>query len=200
MASAPDSSSSFSSAADRIRDLLISAESISHDIRREASEEAERYLAARRQEADSLLEARREHLQRAMEVLRTEGREVERRIAALGAAIESVLEPAAGGSAEPAPTLEPVPAPRPEPVATPQPVPETAPSAEPSVPVALPEPQPEAQPARGGSGPHERQRALIRATQLAVQGADRDEVLATIEREFELDDSAVIVDEILGSG
>ena len=111
-----------------------------------------------------------------------------------------MLEPPTGDAAEAAPTLEPVPPPRPEPVTVPRPAPEPAAPAEPAGPVAVPQRRPEARPVRGGAAPQERQRALIRATQLAVQGAGRDEVLATIESEFELDDSAAIVDEILGSG
>lgn len=41
--------------------------------------------------------------------------------------------------------------------------------------------------------------ALLRATQLAVAGRNRDEIEATISSEFDLGDPAAVVDQILGS-
>jgi hypothetical protein len=94
--------------------------------------------------------------------------------------------------------------------ATPEPAaPAAAP--QPEAPVAQPEaPAPRAEapagepaaaePERQADASHVRQRALIRATQLAVQGADRQAVQQTLEREFELDDAGPIVSEILGEG
>ena len=168
---------SLSAAAERIRQMLVTAEDVSEDIRREAVAEAERYLEDRRREADQVVAARREQLERALETLRTEGREITERLAAVTAALERALaDPLVG-----------------EPVAS---APETAPAEEPA-------PAPEAEPAETSppapSAAHIRQRALIRATQLAVQGVDRAEVEQTLKREFELEDSAAIVDEILGT-
>ena len=179
---------SLSAAAERIRQMLVTAEAVSEDIRREAVVEAERYLAERRREADQVVAARREQLQRALETLRTEGREITERLAAVTAALERAL-------ADP-PGSDPVaPAPAPEP----SPEPNAAPSAEAVAPAAgEPEPGREPRPSTPSTA-HTRQRALIRATQLAVQGVKRAEVEQTLEREFELADSAAIVDEILGS-
>jgi len=206
----PAEPSSLSGAADRIRQMLVTAEDVSEDIRREAQEEAERYLAKARGDADSLLAERRQHLERALEVLRTEGREIERRVAAVTAALEQALaDPLVAGQAAEAPQAE-------APAAETETAPEPA-KAEPkrrkrdkdtdSVPPPVadadtegPEDEAGGDGKSDGDAAHQRQRALIRATQLAVQGVERDEVQKTLDREFELDDTADIVDEILGSG
>ena len=171
-----------SSAAERMRELLAAAEDIAEDIRREASAEAERYLAERRREADAFVADRRARFEQALEAVRLAGPEIERRLAEVTGALERALEdasaPAAPGAREP----------------------ELAASAEPPAPPA-PEPtpaEPELRQAEPRGGAHVRQRALIRATQLAVQGADRVTVQETIEHEFELADAAGIVEEILG--
>jgi hypothetical protein len=187
---ADDRSESLSEAAERIRQMLVTAEDVSEDIRREANEEAARYLAECRREADALVEARRAHLELVLETLRSEAREIERRLGAVSAALERAL-------AEPVvaePGGEP-PAKGPEPVE----------QAAPEQPKPAPAPLPVEVEAQGGDGTsvgadsQARQRALIRATQLAVQGVERDEVQRTLEREFELDDTAAIIEEILGS-
>ena len=178
----PEPIPSLTGAADRIREMLVTAEDVSEDIRREATAEAERYLSQRRREADAFVSERREHLERALEVLRTEGREIERRLRAVTEALEQALgDPLVSDEA---------PASQPQPVAEPQ-----ADEPEPPPPIAT-----EEEPTRAsGDDAHDRQRALIRATQLAVQGADRTVVLQTLEREFGLDDTAAIVEEILGA-
>jgi hypothetical protein len=166
-----------STAAERIRQMLVTAESVAEDIRREAVEEAERYLAERRRETDALVAARTKQLEHALEVLRSARPEIERRLADVTGALEQALEEA---PREPAPA-QPVPAPP-----------------------AIPAPDTEAAAETDGhdapaeATSHVRQRALIRATQLAVQGAERETVKDTLEREFELDDATAIVDEILG--
>lgn len=174
-----------SGAAERIRQMLVTAESVADDIRREATEEAERYLAERRREADALVAARRQKFGEALEVLRGARPEIERHLGEVTAALEQALQDA------PAPR-----APDPGPPAAPRPV-EAAPVAA----AAAAEAEPavaEAETRLPEADPHVRQRALIRATQLAVQGAERGEVQDTLEREFELDDASAIVDEILG--
>ena len=207
MAGSPDPASP-SGAAERIRQILVTAEGLSEDIRREASEEADRYLAERRQEADALLDARRQHLEEALEMLRTHGREIERRVAEVTAALERVLnEPAPPKAAPPEPAGPTLAAPDPaQPPRSPSPVDDadaTSASASADSPVTAP-PSIASPPERdteqsAARAPHERQRALIRATQLAVQGVERRQVQETLEQEFELDDTAAIVDEILGS-
>ena len=202
-----DQSVSLSGTADRIREMLVTAEAVSEDIRREAKDEADRYLAKARQEADALVASRREHLERALEVLRSEGREIERRLAAVTAALEQALgdplvsEPVADAPEAPEPVAEAAPE---QAETKPERRERDASRSESPPPAAEVEAEPEAdadeEPAADGKGSaHARQRALIRATQLAVQGVDRDGVKETLEREFELDDTAAIVDEILGS-
>jgi hypothetical protein len=179
---APNPAGSFSGAAERIRQLLVTAESVAEDIRREATEEAERYLAERRREADGVIAARKQHFEQALEVVRAARPELERLLADVAGALErAVAEPVA----------EPTPAARPAPAA------DGSAAAKAAQPQSESEPAPEAVAPQGAS--HVRQRALIRATQLAVQGAERPVVLETLEREFELDDAGSIVDEILGS-
>jgi len=60
---------------------------------------------------------------------------------------------------------------------------------------AMPEPAPEGPPESG------RRRApgdaVLRATQLAVAGRDRDEIVAAIASEFALDDPGALVEEVL---
>ena len=170
-----------SGAAERIRQMLVTAESVAEDIRREATEEAERYLAERRSEADALVAARRQQFEHALELLRGAAPEIQRRLAELSAALERALQ---GDGERPAPAPE----------ATAPAVEEPAPRATPPPAEAEPQAQTDSEPAASGS--HVRQRALIRATQLAVQGADRVTVQETIEREFEIEDAGTIVDDV----
>lgn len=175
-----------SGAGERIRQMLVTAETVAQDIRREATEEAERYLAERRREADALVAAQRRGFEEALEVLRREGPELQRRLAAVTAALEhAVAEPQTAAPAADA--------------AAPAPPPAAAePASEPAV--AGPEAAPQEDAGAAPASSHVRQRALIRATQLAVQGADRATVRETIQREFELDNPEAIVNEILGDG
>jgi hypothetical protein len=181
-------------AAERIRQLLVTAESVAEDIRREAAEEAERYLAQRRRETDATMAAQRDQLEQALGVLRSAGPDIQHRLNELTSALEQALEGAAG---------QPVAAPPPVQPAEPEPASPAPAAPQPEAPAA---PQPEAPAAdpvatesqRQTDTSHVRQRALIRATQLAVQGADRQTVQQTLEREFELDDAGPIVSEILG--
>lgn len=176
-----------SGAAERIRQMLVTAESVAEDIRREATEEAERYLAERRREADALVAARKEHFEQALEILRNARPEIERRLAEVTAALERALEDDSPAQAPPS---------RP---AAPRVVEEPEPDTRAPEPPAKPEGAVEdGDGALTAAGSHVRQRALIRATQLAVQGAERRVVKETLEREFELDDAGPIVDEILG--
>lgn len=199
---------SLAGVADRIREMLVTAEGLAEAIRREATEEAARYLAERRQEADALLAAarqeadallasRRQHLEEALTTLRSEGREIERRMGDLTATLERVLElPEEAQVSLPEPETAPVP----EPEAEAEAEAETGPdSVTPPAPVAAVEAADPAPEARAPDLGHQRQRALIRATQLAVQGADRRAVRETLDREFDLEDSSSVVDEILGS-
>jgi predicted NBD/HSP70 family sugar kinase len=154
-------------------------------IRREATEEAEHYLAERRREADAQAEARRRGLEQALEVIRRTGPQISRAVAELTAALEQAVE---GGRGDAMTASAPAPAETPP---APPPVPE------PPAPEAVLTPAAAAE-QPGSDSSHVRQRALIRATQLAVQGADRATVVATLEREFALDDAPALVSEILG--
>lgn len=176
-----------SGAAERIRQMLVTAESVAEDIRREATDEAERYLAERRREADALVAARKQQFEQALEILGNARPEIERRLAEVTAALERALEDEGPAQASP---------PRPAaPRVVEQPEPDIATPEAPAEPVSAAE---DGDGAPTAAASHVRQRALIRATQLAVQGAERRVVKETLEREFELEDAGPIVDEILG--
>ena len=121
--------------------------------------------------------------------------------------LDQVIEEARAGvyrngalaATEPGPTLSPVRAPEPEPA---RPAPELRP-VEPELP---PEPEPET-PAvvvsaysgdEESEGPDRTAEALLRATQMAVTGEERDAIVAALQADFPGVDAAAITDEILG--
>jgi len=177
-------------ATDRVQEIVDAAERVAHDVRREAEAEAERYLAERRREADRLAAGQRELLEQVATTLRERLASLEAQGAALVAEVERALERLGAGDAAPsegrppASPLSPVPEPRGS-----QPVAEVAPPAgEPASTAGVRDP---------GAG-ELRERALIRATQMAVSGSGREEIESALRTELGVAEPAPIVDEILG--
>ncbi len=195
---------SVAAAAERIEEILATAERVGEEIRREAvseserrrrgaEAEAERRLATARAEAERISADQAARLEMALQALRTQMRSIEEQGSAIIGTVEDALtrirstEPA-GESAPAEPPITPVePA---TPAADAAPVPIAYPGATPLRPNGPGREQPPAT--------DDREAALIRATQLAVAGSDRDEIEAMLRREFELEDPAAVAGEILG--
>lgn len=166
----------------RVREALEDAQRRAREIIAEAEAEAEQIRARAHAEAEARLTQVREAL--------------------------ASLEGAAGGtSAEvPAPPA-PEPHPRPEPVPepSPPPVPEPTPPAEPEPMPPDPEIEPPApeQPDRpepaavNGSRSSDVTAAKIVAAKMALDGASREEIVARLDGEYELDDRDGLIDEVL---
>ena len=165
-------------AAERVDEIISTAHQMAEQIRREAEAEADRLVEIRRREADLLAQERLVSARAALGKLRAEIDQIEERI------LEE--SPAASASA-PAPAAEPLeqdPYPRgPQAVET---------SAYPGV---------------GGDRDRQetdrprwsdqRAAALIRASQLAVQGETRERIEIVLRDDFGIDQPGEIVDEIL---
>jgi hypothetical protein len=173
---------SLADATRRIQGIIDAAEQAANEIRADAEEAAQAYLAEKRQEADRLVERRAEALRDLVsslanraEVLRGQAQDMAHEVETMFA---SLTDP---GMSEPAP------------------VPEPASSSK-----AWTGPRPVAYPGTGspgtGSGDAQEppEEAVLRATQLAVAGTDRSEIEETLRSEFGLEQPAGLVDDILG--
>lgn len=155
-------------ATERVEEIIDAAERVAEGIYSDAEGEAERYLTERRREADRLAEEQRERLERVLETIRERLARLESEGRELVAEVERALEAAGTPAAEARAAGEST---------------------------------------RGGGGPaagvgdaatgEMRERALIRATQMAVGGAGRDRIEAALRDELGIADAASIVDEVL---
>jgi hypothetical protein len=165
-------------AAERVDEIISTAHQMAEQIRREAEAEADRLVEIRRREADLLAQERLASARGALGKLRAEIDQIEERI---------VEEARPTGSPAPASAGEPV---EPDPAARGPQVVQTS-----------------AYPGVGGeqAGPPEdrprwsdqRAAALIRASQLAVQGETRERIETVLRDDFGIEQPAEIVDEIL---
>jgi hypothetical protein len=208
---------SVSIAAERIQEILDTAEHVAEGIQTEAKAEAERYLAQKRSEADELAESQAQRLEQALDPLRAQLRTIERTSAEMVSAVEAAIASTRGTSVD---------SPKPRPVEveaeaeTEQPEPESAleldedaaPAPRKPVPVPAPrayagtgrgpdsawEPEPPSRDAATARGAELRESAVIRATQLAISGSARSEIEAALREDFGFEDPRPIVDEVLG--
>jgi hypothetical protein len=159
-------------AAERVEQIITSAYEMADAIRRDAELEAERYLELRRREADLMIDEHLSDVRRALDQGRLELDDVERRLTA---------KVRRGHAVESPPPADPVPASAPE-----------RPSPSPS---AYPGRKAESRP--GSPWGDEHAAALIRASQLAIQGESRDAIESALRSDFGLEDPSEIVDQIM---
>jgi hypothetical protein len=181
---------SAAAAAGRVDEIILEAERVANNIRG-------LYLEERRREVGRLTDRQLARLEAALEVFRAQLGVIEQHGSATIRSIEEALN--AGAAAQPADRPS-------EPHAGPAAAAEQA-AAEAEQPDSLTgvAAYPGAEPS-GGSGSSGQMRAItegeegaiIRATQLAINGSGRDEIIDALGLEFGLDDPAAIVDEILG--
>jgi hypothetical protein len=165
-------------AAERVDEIISTAHEMAEQIRAEAEAEADRLVEIRRREADLLAQERLASVRAALGKLRAEIDQIEERV------VEESREeapPVPGSAAAPI-----------EPEATTRGPQAVQPSAYPGVGGE--------QNAREGDGPRwsdRRAAALIRASQLAVQGETRERIEIVLRDDFGIGQPGEIVDEIL---
>ena len=212
MASPPEDRSSAASSAlrrsvgeatDRIHEIIDATERVATEIRSEAEAEADAYLAERRREADRLAAERTTSLDALTASLVDSAERFKRQAEEMLAELNRVIEKARSGGGErespstPEPSAEPLRSPDPgdaeQAVRPLQAAPE--PQSDPSAPAA-------AHPGAGHTGPEgegdHTSEALLRATQMAVTGKERDEIVAALRADFPGVDADAVTDEILG--
>lgn len=175
-----------SEVADRIRELIAEGERRAAEIVREAEREAERIRERAEEEGNERLA------------------EVRRALADLEGKLGVVGAPAAPGSeVDPGPAIVPEPLPEPVPEPLPEPVPEPTPE---RIPEPVPPPDeatpPSPQPSdpdatANGSRSTDEAAARLVAMNLALGGSSREEIDAALAAEYDLDDRAALVDEVL---
>lgn len=186
---------SVAAAAMRIDEIIVEAERVAERIRAEAVADAERYLAERRREADWLADRQLAQLEAALDVFRAQLRVIKEQGPTTTRSIEEAFGAAPRGESEAESAGSPV---------------ETAPPQRLAGMVEYsgaraPDGHSPAVAAAGESRRNQlqavaagRERAIIRATQLAIAGSGRGQIADALRAEFGLDDPAAIVDEILG--
>jgi len=166
--------------AERVRELVSEAESRAAEIVRDAEADARRIRERAEAEAKQRLDEVRSAL----------------------ADLEGKLK---GGSAEvdPGPVTVPEPSPEPVPEPGPAPVPEPTPDPVPEpTPDPVPEPTPppdEGTPPTAGNGAKSGDAVAARlvAMNMALDGASRAEIERALAADYELDDTAALIDEVL---
>jgi hypothetical protein len=164
---------SMSLAAERIDQIVSDAYELAEEIRREAEAEADRYLKARRLDADLIVQEQLSDVRKLFAELRAGLDELEDQAL-------SQLDPSDETPARP-PVLS-RPSERPVPRQTAYPGTSAASAAAPRRPAD-----------RNG----ERAAALIKASRLAIGGQSRDQIVAALQADFDLDRLDEIVDELL---
>jgi len=197
---------SVGAATDRIHEIIDAAERVATEIRSDAEAEADAYMAQRRREADALAAERTRGLDDLTRTLADSAEQFKRQAEGMLADLDRVIAQARAGvdrdlgPVAPAPSAKGEPERRAEaPVRPLQPAPD-------------PEPEPEPEPAKpaiavaaypgtadgGEAGSDQTSEALLRATQMAVTGKDRDEITASLRADFPGVDADAVADEILG--
>lgn len=205
-----------SSTAERIAKIVEAAEKAASAVIDDAEAQARRYLEDAQAEADRVVAARLSSLSQLSDSLVAQAEAIRRQsdqlLASLGEADQTSAPPSSAAppaptpvppaptphlsAVEPVPVVEPLVEPesnrKPEPEAPQEPVFE-APPAPPEPPA--PEPEPEPEPGSQGGTPAA---ARLLATQMAVSGASREEIENRLRVGFEIEDTAPILDAILG--
>jgi hypothetical protein len=159
-------------AAERVDEIITTAHQMAEEIRREAEAEADRLVEIRRREADLIAEERLAGVRAALGALRVEIDQIERRM----------IEAARGPTEPPSAQTDP-PRRGPQVVQT---------SVYPGV-----ASERAGEPSERPRWADERAAALIRASQLAVQGESRERIETVLRDDFGIQEPAEIVDEIL---
>jgi hypothetical protein len=164
--------------ADKVRELVSEAEERAGEIVREAEAEAQRIRERAVAEARERLDEVRTALDDLQGRLGTKGE----------------VEPGPVTVPEP----EPGPVPEPEPPNVPEPQPETVPEPEPPPDEGTPPVPDPAEPAAGnGAKSRDAGAARLVAMNMALDGAAREEIVAALAADYELDDTGGLVDEVL---
>lgn len=191
-------------ATSKIKEIIDAAEKVAAEIDAEARAEADRYLERRQREADRTALELTDELERLTEpvltrlgALRDETQALQRAVDDAAAAVRSLAERAKTTVREEAAAATPTPK---------GPVPPPEAEEEPPAfrqrggrPVAYPgtgggAPSAEGETAAGDAHAE----AVLRATQMAVAGHERDEIEATLVREYAIADAGSIVSQLLG--
>lgn len=181
----------------KIKEIIDAAEKVAADIDAEAHAEADRYLERRRQEADEDAAEISAELQNLTVPVLTRLQALRDDTDALHAAVEDAAAAIRGLTArtevEEAPASEP--ASRPAPVAADDPPPFRG-----RGPVSYPGTGKGAEPTGGEDVTEEdsHAEAVLRATQMAVAGHDREEIEAALKSEYDIADAGALVEQLLG--
>jgi len=188
-------------ATNRIHEIIDAAERVATEIRTDAEAEAQAYLDERRREADRFAAERTRALDQLSATLTDTAERFKREAETLLADLDGVIAQARAGvdrdlaPAAPAPSADREPERRPL-----APAPEPEPAAEEPAPVAVASYADTAAERAEAGEPEADQtsEALLRATQMAVTGKDRAEIIAALRNDFPLVDAEAVVHEILG--
>jgi outer membrane biosynthesis protein TonB len=187
--------------AERVRELVADAEQRAAEIVREAEGEAQRIRErAEAEAAERLAEVRSalDDLQGRLGAQRASGDAAEPHVdPSAHAEVEVEPGPATVPEPEPPDVPEPTPDPVPDPVPTPEPVPEPTPD-----PMPEPEPPPdEGTPPTAGNGGRSKDAVAARlvALNMALEGASRQQIDAKLASDYELEDRAKLLDDVLAA-
>jgi outer membrane biosynthesis protein TonB len=165
--------------AEKVRALVDDAEQRAAEIVRQAEADAKRI----REQAEAEGRERLAEVRRAFDELQSKlGAEVEP-----GPVTVPEPEPPAVPEPEPPPTPEPSPpdpGPEPEPPTVPEPTPPPDEGTPPSA-------------ANGGSRSDDAAGARLVAMNMALEGASREQIVAKLEGDYELDDAGAVADEVI---
>ncbi|MET0127256.1 MAG: hypothetical protein ABW249_01605 [Solirubrobacterales bacterium] len=167
---------SMGEATERIQETIDAAERVARQVRDDAESEAQAYLETRRGEADSMVRERSEALdalsRKLADAAESFRQEAERMMGEVDVVISEARAAAQAGGA-PKPELRAVGSERP--------------------PITLADDA-----AESGDDADPTAEALLRATQMAVTGQGRDEIVAALRTDYPSVDAEAIADEILG--
>lgn len=208
------------STAERIARIVEAAEKAAAAVIDDAEAQARRYLEDAQAEADRVVSQRLSSVSELSDSLVTQAEAIKRQSDRLLASLEGAGTPVAApapAAATPPPPVQPTP---PPPQAAPPPVesappppaptphlsavepspagpwaqPQATPPPSPPTPVPAPQPAATAQSQGGGSDAA----ARLLATQMAISGASREEIDKRLRTGFEIEDTAPILEAILG--
>jgi hypothetical protein len=162
---------SISSVAEKIQEIVDTAERVARDIRADAEADAARYRADRQREADALMADRAARLRELSTSLSEHADRVRAEVVSLSAELSRAADELGGQGHE-------------------------ATGGAPAEPIAYPGTARTELTNGGDAGfPEE---ALLRATQMSIAGSSRAEIESALRDEFELDDPAVVTAQALG--
>ena len=184
----------------RIEEAVTSVERVAETIRREAEDEAKRYLSDRRREADQLLAAQRQdladlatELEQSAAAMRGEAERSVRAIEGAAARLRRVAEiPKGAGRTQRATRSQ-----RRRSSSSGS---EREPAGKQRARTQSRKPAQKSQPRRNPEQKAKEDAVMLRATELAVAGRPREEIAKALSTEFGIEDPAKILDRILGFG